>query len=142
VFAGVRTDADAQRLRTILSARSEPVHLDVTNAEQIERVTCCETVLLCNACRIFFSDPGARASVHRRPVDRRPTRVADHWDALCKEALRMHGGRGVVCENSRSREGGPIRNRLSSFKGAKRREQSARLNEVGFSLLPRCPCRC
>ena len=37
VFAGVRTDVDAQRLRAILSARSEPVHLDVTIAEQIER---------------------------------------------------------------------------------------------------------
>jgi len=37
VFAGVRTEADAQRLRSVLSPRSEPVHLDVTNAVQIEQ---------------------------------------------------------------------------------------------------------
>ncbi len=37
VFAGVRSAADAQRLRTVLSPRSEPVELDVTDAGQIER---------------------------------------------------------------------------------------------------------
>jgi len=37
VFAGVRSAADAARLRRVLSERSEPILLDVTNAAQIER---------------------------------------------------------------------------------------------------------
>jgi NAD(P)-dependent dehydrogenase (short-subunit alcohol dehydrogenase family) len=37
VFAGVRNDADAARLREQLSERSEPVFLDVTDSAQIER---------------------------------------------------------------------------------------------------------
>lgn len=37
VFAGVRNDADAQRLRAVLSAHSEPVMLDVTHTADIER---------------------------------------------------------------------------------------------------------
>ena len=35
VFAGVRRDVDAERLRAILSARSEPVRLDVTVPDEI-----------------------------------------------------------------------------------------------------------
>ena len=35
VFAGVRTAADAERLRGVLSSRSEPVHLDVTSERDI-----------------------------------------------------------------------------------------------------------
>src|SRR5271165_1477932 len=37
VFAGVRNEADAARLRLALSERSEPILLDVTDADQIER---------------------------------------------------------------------------------------------------------
>jgi NAD(P)-dependent dehydrogenase (short-subunit alcohol dehydrogenase family) len=36
VFAGVRTDPDAQKLRALFSARSEPLRLDVTNTDDIE----------------------------------------------------------------------------------------------------------
>ena len=36
VFAGVRTARDATRLRAVLSSRSEPLVLDVTDASQIE----------------------------------------------------------------------------------------------------------
>jgi NAD(P)-dependent dehydrogenase (short-subunit alcohol dehydrogenase family) len=36
VFAGVRTENDAARLRAVLSSRSQPVLLDVTDADQIE----------------------------------------------------------------------------------------------------------
>jgi NAD(P)-dependent dehydrogenase (short-subunit alcohol dehydrogenase family) len=36
VFAGVRSNADAERLRERLSERSEPILLDVTDARQIE----------------------------------------------------------------------------------------------------------
>lgn len=38
VLAGVRSDDDANRLRTALSDRSEPVILDVTNPDQIAKV--------------------------------------------------------------------------------------------------------
>ncbi len=38
VFAGVRSDADSERLRAVLSERSRPVRLDVTQAGEIQAV--------------------------------------------------------------------------------------------------------
>lgn len=143
VFAGVRDGADAEHVRGALSARSEPLRLDVTDAEQIEAArklvaerTAHRLDALVNNAGVVFHAPVESLTVEgvRRQLDVNVVGVFAVTKAFLP-LVRAARGRVVVVGSISGRVAWPFNGAYAASKHAVRgMVESLRLEQRGFGV--------